>query len=1157
MINRSFQLLKTNPKLTTNLKLVVSSDYKLYLETFDTNKQLSDEKYKHFQISKNSLYEDQLVRFYKGLPSDLAFDVKYDNDNKIVQSSYDKQFDDMYWSGAKSVEDKWFNEDYEYFAPLFIRKETLPEGFIVLRVDEPTPYEMINNEFVISELNKDNFNDQIVDKWKCVNFFDMRYQSDLGYFLSKNFTNNTRFPIHSFELDFKKFNFSRWSGIDYTSGSYVVKEKYLQDALFYEQPHFRLEKMIVDGYKENNMIYPNILNMKFLFNDVPSTPELVRNYSMNRYYGFYIDKLEFVTNLTSYMTPSLKPDIGLINNIFCSGTTEMIESPFVDGFKDNITYWIQYEGKFYEVVKVQQDDKYLYKIISDRDMKDIDFSKIYDNSCIINYEHGFNYRCRAINNPSGYTNFVSGMTSKFQIDPYDVIDDYYSSNPNDAVTHSMYADLYLINIDGIYHILKKRGTDYFIQSDYGINSFPTYLEYWKGGKDSGTRIVKNVSTYKQTPITYPVYRLKLTDVKDFDMDIVNTHFADFDYEKDTYHLTNEHKIYATDYMNESIGREFMIHARGEDGQYQIMNAASEYIGDDELFEVLNNNSELSDIWRKNQSYVKWGAVGSLCQCDYPYKMNNSIKVGDIFNRTANTILNLPDEAEKNLDYFYRIGNFFSGNTTIGSTGVTVRYFNQSTNIETDLMNKLSSKFNLGLYLNSNVDYFEYFFKNKMYYRLDYVDYLKPTSKYSVFNCGDQYSQSTTIFKGLNFNAGYLSDIVRNDTGAITDYIYDNSKTFNGYKFAIILNDVYLIDGGGIVENGLSGNTVIDNTVDAIHVFLNEKFKNLLIIVNATIPIKSGFVNLNNVPIFNEKTGLYTAKTVYGESLSATSPQFDPSKFTAANFTTAFGDLNNITEFDSGITFYYIDADGNSGSTGNINVYNPNNSMSTLSGWTKNIPPYMLSIVDPISLETKRSSYITVPIKGPVTNIYDKYKTYYDDQTKKKSNVTEPLARAIYPNQKVSNINTIYASNKITSNNVVFRYNGSYEPIFKDIPLFGCSYIFNSVNSGKTQTTINGWGSNYKFDTSLQGFGVIEEMIFSKVNPKIVPLKLKNTDQDMSIYPRVDEYGYQYSSRFIFNSSWDREFYVLTNPDQIVNTKSFATNFVVVTQPSIPFGNASA
>ena len=42
------------------------------------------------------------------------------------------------------------------------------------------------------------------------------------------------------------------------------------------------------------------------------------------------------------------------------------------------------------------------------------------------------------------------------------------------------------------------------------------------------------------------------------------------------------------------------------------------------------------------------------------------------------------EVEKNMDYFYRIGNFFSGNTNN-----IVRYLNQTTNIEVDFIAKFS------------------------------------------------------------------------------------------------------------------------------------------------------------------------------------------------------------------------------------------------------------------------------------------------------------------------------------------------------------------------------------------------------------------------------------------------------------------------------------
>lgn len=1126
MINKSFQLLRTNPALTTNVKLVVSSDYKLYLESFDTNSQLSNQKFKHFSLTKNNFYEEQIIKFYNGLSSQLAFEVKYDLDQSSVFTTYDKQFDDIYWSGAKSVEDNWYEEDFEYFAPLFIRKNSLPEGFIILRVDDSAPLEEIDNDLGVSRLDKNNFITQVVDKWKCVNFFDMRYQSDLGFFLYNNITNNDRFPEKSFDLDFRKYEYSKFYGIDYLNGVYVTKSNFLQKVLYYEQPHFKLESEIISSFRNNNLIYPHILNMKFLYNDVPANPINIKNYSINRYYGFYIDKLEFVTNLTSYITPDIKSGLTLKNNIFgyYSGSTFIMinDSPFVEGYQIDKTYWIQYENEFYQVVKINKFGQNVFQIISDKELTNVNFESINNRTCFINYQNGYNYKCQTIDNPSGYTNSILGLKDDFKIDAY------YENGE----TKSMYGDLYLINIDGIYHVLKNRNGSYVIQTDYAINSYPTGLEYWKGGKNSKYYNKKQIYKFGDKPLVYPVYRLKFTDIKDFDFNRVNTHFADFDYEKDVYVSTDEHKLYATDYTDISqLNKDFMTHSRGEDGQYQIMNVSSEYIADDELYEISYN--KLTEIWRKNQSVVKWGYIGSNSNCDYPYKLNNSLDIGDVYNGTCDVLSFLPSEIDKNLDYFYRIGNFYSG-----TTANVIRYLNQTTNIEVDLMENYSKKFNLNLYLNSDVDYFDYFFKNKSYFTINDINYIKPTIKYSILRNVDNYSESSTLFKGLNINVVSVDSISRDVEGKILGVISDNSRNYDDYKFSIILNDVYKYYDNylftGYYENGLVDNYIIDKYSNAIHVFLNDKFKNVLIIINAIIPMQVKHTSINNVASFGEKYGLYNGKTVDNKSFTyPLSIDFDPSLLCAANFINAFDDMNNLSEFDSGITYYYVNSLGVSGSTGCINNFDTNNTMKKIPDWNKLDPPIVINISDPQKLETKKSSYKKSAIKGPSTNIYDKYQIYYDTNKRQKYNISEPLARKMELNIEENNLNTVYTSNSVSSMNIIFRYNGSYEPIFIDIPMFNNTYLYYSGD------TLKSWSSNYKFDNSYEGFGRIEEIIISKVNPYNSPLKLKNTDTDLPIYPMVDEYGYQFGSRFIFNSSWDKDFYIITNSEQNMNKHIFS------------------
>ena len=77
-----------------------------------------------------------------------------------------------------AVNNKDYIEDYEYFAPLYIHKDFLPQQFIIFRVDGPG----------LNPINKDNFHDEIISKMKCVKIFDMTRKSELGVWLENNIT---------------------------------------------------------------------------------------------------------------------------------------------------------------------------------------------------------------------------------------------------------------------------------------------------------------------------------------------------------------------------------------------------------------------------------------------------------------------------------------------------------------------------------------------------------------------------------------------------------------------------------------------------------------------------------------------------------------------------------------------------------------------------------------------------------------------------------------------------------------------------------------------------------------------------------------------------------------------------------------------------------
>lgn len=1142
MINKSFQLLRTNPLLTTNFKVVVNSNYELFMESFNTNNELSNINYKHYKLNKTSLLESRIPYFYKQLPKELAFDVKYDKDNQVVQTDFSKQFDTIYQAGASYIEDKWHKEEFEYFAPLYIRKNNLPSGFIILRVDDPSSYGSdVTNNYQLNSLDKNNFRSEIIDKWKCVKYFDMSYTTNLGVWLYNNFLNNKRFPKSPFEYNPEKTELSSWYGIDYGSGIYTQKTLYMEDRNSIETPHFKFEKFITEGFKRNDLIFPNILNLKFLFDDTPATPNDFRKYSMNRYYGFYIDNLDYVCSITSYVTPEMSDGTILLNNIilgtgvteenciiedfyniYFSGETKYISvNPFKEEWDETKDYYIFFDNSndlqrqkvisgLYPVKRLYQHDRWMYKVISD-DTMDAYWNTGYTNikTANIKYTNGYNVvkpyiidstgvtedtffidKYRLVY--SGYTTdtgititetgttiFITGDTiedifksgqlvkivSRFdrekgftgEIISYDNVNGVFEiliTNINGDVGDQyeegcdihliggqikyMYGDLYLINIDGVYHIIKyyEGGSinelmkddngnfrnQYYIQTDYGVNLTSEYVEYWIGGKNSEYYKKTYINITGQTPTTYPIYRLKFSDIKDFDFDRIDTGYADFDFEKTEYVETEEEKLYCFDYNDDSVPPGKRLGGYGSENQDKIENISSEYIADDELFEITPTGSnkkitlddgtieeeyDLNDMWRKNQSIVKWGYVGSNSHSDYPYKLNNNNEVGGIYNRTTNPFLTQSDILSKNLDYFYRLGNFYSG-----ATSNYIYYKNQSTNIQQDdFLESDLKRFDINSYFNLFFDYFTYFFRNKMIYEDNGNEFSKNFEKYSTFNGGDENIYSTTLFKGIKFKIKEVKNIYIED-GVISKILYGN-KNYNDYKFSIVFNENYKeYPTFGVFDP----NAIINTTEDCVNIIINEKYKNVLIVLNTSIRYDC---RLNDLSKYDEKNGLYFGKEILGDTGITT--YYNPNTFSASNFIMALNDYNG--DYGLKVKYYVIKEINNQLYYGGTFINDTSNStMTNIPDWPYSHTSFVLTVDFPTEIELNNNCYWTDPYY--IESLDDDYGS------------------------------TILNFDENDTNKVsIYRYQGYYEPIFKDVDLFKGGYFYFDLDY--TSTFING------------------------------------------------------------------------------------------------------
>ena len=782
---RSFGLLRTNVGLTTNIKVMVDTNYKLSLDSIDSDVNLSFDKFKKVSFTKDNYYDELIPYFYKDLPADIAFTIKYENDSESMSDDFKNQYDELYNYGARNiVNNKNYTEEYEYFAPLYITKNGLPKKFIVFRVDGSG----------IGNLRKDNFKSEILKKLKTVKIFDLTKESVLGEWIGKNFIDNKYFPDSPLDIDFRNLEFCRWNGIDYQNGGYTYKSLFIDDILDEEKEIYELEKFVFDSYKNNKVVFPNILNFSFLFDDTPSTPELKRKWSINRYYGFYLEDLEFVTSISPYLPIGLQSDIQLLpGNVLYSATSS---NPFVQDWSDKKPFYVEYNGTYYKVEQfTETTTNQLVKVnnplstAESRTKKDLGFrtSKNSINNDVIKKSVTTNtksaveefgdvivtkYRLISDLDLSGLT--ASSLNQNFgQIDNTNrlIRDNNINFEISTFDDQDSNIGVWLIEIDGIYHNLIKDGTSLKLSTDYSFTFNQNDFSYKVAGKSTK---VSTVVDFNNVPKKFPIYRVKFTDIKDFDTRIVDTEFSKYEYEEyDKITKTDETKMYLENILSNSspIDLDDFIY------KDEVVNipVSSEYTSNYETFKI---DTELSEIWRKNSVYCRWGFQKSLSANDMPYLLNNSLIFED-FNRTTNIMDPFPKRVERNLDYFYTINS------------ATSSYLHHTLHVENVDNGKIDTNFRFSLekYLNFGTfshDYFTYLFSKKSSFLNDKIQ--KNTTKYSYFNVGDESVPNHTLFRGLRFDLYEVDGVSLNSNNQIDKINIKSSNKFNDYKFSILLSD---------------------------------------------------------------------------------------------------------------------------------------------------------------------------------------------------------------------------------------------------------------------------------------------------------------------------------------------------------------------------------
>ena len=145
--NSSFGILRTNPKLTGNVKIVVDSSNNTFIESISANEELAKSKYKAVKTSASSSYQFDLSRVFSNTPSDIFYDVKKPSSDYSVLDIYGAQYDLDYCYGSYSINSKSYAEEFGIFAPIWL-EENMPDYFVIFKIEGPVA---VNNKNAATE----------------------------------------------------------------------------------------------------------------------------------------------------------------------------------------------------------------------------------------------------------------------------------------------------------------------------------------------------------------------------------------------------------------------------------------------------------------------------------------------------------------------------------------------------------------------------------------------------------------------------------------------------------------------------------------------------------------------------------------------------------------------------------------------------------------------------------------------------------------------------------------------------------------------------------------------------------------------------------------------------------------------------------------------
>jgi len=140
--NSSFGVLRANPRISGNVKITTDSNGDIWLNSIDSNQEMSNQAYKGFRVSPESSYDRDIYTFFKKgqTPSQFVFGLVGESDPVQNQTNdLASTYNFFYSSGVTPLISDKYPEDFSYLAPFWL-SDDIPDYFVIFKVNDPIDY---------------------------------------------------------------------------------------------------------------------------------------------------------------------------------------------------------------------------------------------------------------------------------------------------------------------------------------------------------------------------------------------------------------------------------------------------------------------------------------------------------------------------------------------------------------------------------------------------------------------------------------------------------------------------------------------------------------------------------------------------------------------------------------------------------------------------------------------------------------------------------------------------------------------------------------------------------------------------------------------------------------------------------------------------------